>query len=232
MPELLSRATRLAVDLLFPPRCALCGRDGTLLCEPCIAALPRAAGTRCERCWMPIRSAGVCRHCAEAPPSFVSLRAAFVMDGGSRRLAHELKYEGMTSLAAPMGSLMVESLGATIDSEVVVPVPLHSSRERTRGYNQAALLARQVARLAGMSLLDRAVRRTRSTTPLTKTMHREERLAIMRDAFSARRDDLAGRAILLVDDVVTTGATLDACSEALMAAGAARVDCLTWARAD
>lgn len=162
---------------------------------------------------------------------FASLRAAFVMDGGARRLTHELKYGGLTSLAEPMGRLMCQHLGES-DADLVVPLPLHPSRERTRGYNQAALLAREIARHAGLPFDPAAVRRVRATTPLVKTMHREERLAIVRGAFSARRDSVDGRAILLVDDVVTTGATLDACSEALLAAGAAGVRCLTWARAD
>jgi ComF family protein len=154
------------------------------------------------------------------------------MEGGARRLAHELKYEGLTSLAAPMGRLVANSLTTTKDADAVVPVPLHGSRERMRGYNQAALLAREIARTAAVPLFERAVRRTRATAPLAKTMHREERLTIMRGAFAARSDAVEGRAILLVDDVVTTGATVDACSEALLAAGARSVRCLTWARAD
>jgi ComF family protein len=231
MPNVLSRATRLATDLLFPPRCGLCGEDGSLLCDRCIDGLPPADGERCERCWMPVRHDALCAHCVHAPPAFASLRAAFVMDAGARRLAHELKYEGLTSLAEPMGQAMFDRL-ARPSADLVVPLPLHRSRERARGYNQAALLAREIARLAGLPLDAGAARRVRATAPLVKTMHREERLAIVRGAFTAKRDAVEGRAILLVDDVVTTGATLDACSEALIAAGAIQVNCMTWARAD
>jgi len=231
MPTLLTRATRVAVDLLFPPRCALCDRDGTLLCERCVAALRPADGRRCLRCWMPLRQGDLCAHCVAAPSAFAELRAAYVMEGGARRLVHGLKYDGLTSLAEPMGRLIYERLGEE-HADVVLPLPLHRSRERSRGYNQAALLAREIAWRAGLPFDTRAAWRTRATAPLVKTMHREERLAIVRGAFAASREAVEGRAILLVDDVVTTGATLDACSEALLASGAATVRCVTWARAD
>lgn len=230
MPSVLARATKLAADLLFPPRCALCGRDGMLLCDACVADLPHAGGARCDRCWMP-SSVPTCRHCSDAPPAFASLRSAFVMDAGARRLVHELKYEGLTSLAEPMAGVLCERLQLP-PADLVVPVPLHASRERSRGYNQAALLARNIARAAGLPIDVRAARRVRKTTPLVKTMHRDERLAIMGGAFAARPEAVAGRAILLVDDVVTTGATLDSCARALLDAGAASVRCVTWARAD
>ena len=117
-------------------------------------------------------------------------------------------------------------------ADVVVPVPLHRSRERSRGYNQALELARHVAALTDTAYERGAVRRTRPTAPLVKTMHREERLAIMRGAFAADARRLDGKAVLLIDDVVTTGATLDSCGEAILAAGACEVRCVTWARAD
>jgi ComF family protein len=109
---------------------------------------------------------------------------------------------------------------------------LHPGRERARGYNQAAELAKQLAANAGVALDARAVRRARNTEPLAKTMHRAERQAIVEGAFAARRERVEGRRVLLVDDVVTTGATLNACARALLDAGAAGVRCVTWARAD
>jgi ComF family protein len=231
MVRLLDGLTRVAADLLFPPQCALCGVGGTLLCEACADGLPRADGSRCERCWMPVRDgAGVCGHCAAEPPAFNSVRAALVMDGAARRLVHELKYEGMTALAAPMAQLMGPCIDRT--PQLVVPVPLHASRERSRGYNQAQALARPLAAAAGLPFDRDAVRRTRNTEPLAKTMHRDERRAIVAGAFAAREDRVAGRRVLLVDDVVTTGATLDACARALREAGAPEVRCVTWARAD
>ena len=234
MTTMLGRASRLALDLLFPPKCALCGTHETLLCGLCASLLPAAIAPRCDECWMPVTAAPICGHCAAQPPSFVELRAPFVMANGARDLAHALKYEGLTSLAEPMAALMLPALTAetfaTID--VIVPVPLHPGRERSRGYNQAAELARHLAALADRAVDTRAVRRMRDTAPLAKGMHRDERRAIVAGAFRASPERCTDRRILLVDDVATTGATLDACGGALLDAGAASVRCLVWARAD
>ncbi|MBF6600337.1 MAG: ComF family protein [Dehalococcoidia bacterium] len=231
MMQLLGRLSRGAIDLVFPPQCALCQRGGTLLCDACAGALPAADGGRCPRCWMASPRSRPCRHCRASPPAFDGLRAAYVMEAGARRLVHELKYEGMTALAEPMARLMAAH-AADDDADLIVPVPLHHSRERSRGYNQAAMLAGWLARRSGLPLDRRALRRVRNTAPLVTTMHRDERLAIMRGAFAADLERVDGRRLLLVDDVATTGATLDACAEALRACGVAAVRCLVWARAD
>ena len=231
MSTLMQRAGRMALDLVFPPRCALCDEGGVLLCEACAGALPPADGRRCDRCWMPIAGGTTCTHCIAEAPAFSSLRAAFVMDAGARRLAHELKYEGMTSLAEPMARLMAGAVDAT-SADMVTAVPLHRGRERRRGYNQAAELARRVAETMDLAFDARAARRVRDTAPLVKAMSRAERRAIVAGAFRADAGRAGGRTVLLVDDVVTTGATLDACARALLDAGAREVRCLTWARAD
>ncbi len=231
MVKLIEGLSRIAADLLFPTQCALCGTGGVALCDVCADSLPRADGVRCDRCWTPVSGDTLCSHCLAVPAAFSSIRAAFVMEDGARRLAHELKYQGLSSLAAPMASLMAPML-LPVQSEVVIPVPLHSSRERARGFNQSAELARHLVRTAGAACDGRALRRIRNTEPLAKTMHRDERRAIVAGAFAARRERVEGRRILLVDDVVTTGATLDACARALLDAGATGVCCITWARAD
>lgn len=202
-----------------------------MLCVDCTAALPPADGKRCERCWSPLAKDAVCHHCTLEPPSFASIRAAFVMDEGARQLVHRLKYDGMTALAEPMGALMAARLERT-HADLVVPVPLHRGRMRGRGFNQSALLARHLAAAACVPADAHATRRIRATKPLARTMHRDERRAIVAGAFAAVPERVEGRRVLLVDDVVTTGATLDACSQALLAAGAASVLCLTFARAD
>jgi ComF family protein len=231
MASLVGGISRIAADLLFPPSCALCDAGGTLLCDACAAAMPRADGRRCDRCWMPVSRGGLCRHCIEARPAFASIRAAYVMEDGARRLAHELKYDGLTSLAEPMARLMSDAAPIG-EVDLLVGVPLHRGRERSRGFNQSHELARHLAALAGVPCDAGAVRRRRDTEPLAKTMHRDERRAIVDGAFAARQARVEGRRVLLVDDVVTTGATLDACARSLLDAGAVEVRCVTWARAD
>jgi ComF family protein len=231
MRSVLERASRVALDLLYPPQCAICRRAGALLCDACADALPPADGRRCACCWVPVTSAALCGHCAERPWVFASLRSACVMDEGARSLVHQLKYSGMSALADPMAALMLPHIGPG-DVDLVVPVPLHRGRERSRGYNQSALLAKRLAAAAGLPFDARAARRTRATAPLARTMHREERRAIVAGAFAGDAARVAKRRILLVDDVVTTGATLDSCAGALLAAGAAGVRCVTWARVD
>jgi ComF family protein len=230
MATLLRRALRVAIDLLFPPQCVLCRRGGALLCDGCAARLPVAAGLRCERCFRP-SGRGLCRDCDEEPPAFASVQAAFVMDGEARRLVHEFKYQGMSALGEPMAGLMSADVKLPV-SDVVAPVPLHRRRERSRGYNQARELARHLAAAAGLPCDVAAARRIRPTAPLARSQGRDERRAIVAGAFAGAKERVEGRRILLVDDVVTTGATLDACARALLDAGAVEVRCVVFARAD
>ncbi len=224
-----SRASRFALDLFFPPRCALCGRGDAWLCDACAALLPPADGHRCDICWTPVAGSTICGHCADTPPAFVSLRAACIFESGARALTHMLKYDGLTALAQPMAARMTRLVPAAVD--VLVPVPLHGSRRRSRGYNQSEELARPIGAALAMPVEPRLLRRVRPTEPLAHVMSRDERRAIVAGAFAAD-ERAAERRILLIDDVATTGATLDACAAALLAAGARDVRCLSWARAD
>jgi len=228
--SVLERAIGATLDLVFPPQCALCRRAGAMLCGDCVEALPRADGPRCGRCWERVRNRPLCRYCAESPPRYASLRSAFLMEGGARQLVHELKYGGMIAIAAPMADLLMEGCDVE-DVDVVVPVPLHASRERSRGFDQAATLARHVAKRMRLPCERRAARRIRATAPQVKTMSREARRENVAGAFSAQPGAVEGRRVLLIDDVATTGATLDACATALLDAGAASVRCATFARA-
>lgn len=230
MVTVLERASRLALDLLFPPRCAVCGAGGCVLCELCIATLPLAEPPRCERCWDDVPSGSRCERCVSAPPAFSRVRSPYVHADAARDLVHLLKYDGLTSLAAPMAGLMVE-VASEMVADLIVPVPLHRGRQRSRGYNQAALLASHIARETRRAVDTRAARRIRATNALVRSMSRQERAAIVAGAFRADPVRVDGRTILLVDDVVTTGATLDACAQALLDAGARRVDAVTFVHA-
>ena len=226
-------AGRAALDLLFPPRCLGCGGGGAFLCAGCADSLRQAAPPRCPSCWQPGADAGRCLDCQLRPPAYDGLRAAFVYQGMARELVHALKYRGMTALAAPMASLLAQAVRSHgLAADVVVAVPLSGLRRRLRGYNQAEALARALGRELGLPVSGRALERRRHTPPQARSADAEARRRNVVGAFRCRERAIAGRRVLLVDDVATTGATLDACAAALKAAGARSVWGLTFARED
>ena len=172
----------------------------------------------------------LCASCKASPPGFDAVRAPYLMAGQLRDLVYGLKYRGLTSWAPRMGELMAAHLDShTVGFDVVLPVPLHRRRERERGYNQSELLARTVGRLAGVTVEPQLLRRRRHTPPQVSMSSIDERRGNMDGAFECA-DYLDSRRVLLVDDVVTTGATMAACSGALKAGGAESVWGLALAR--
>lgn len=229
---ILGKAGKQAVDLLFPPRCAICDSLESFLCPGCRSSLPRAEPPRCAVCWQP-SPIGTCRRCEESRPSFDGLRSPFVFEGGARELVHRLKYQNQSVLAGPMADLAFSFLTKNqLPADVLVPVPLFPRRKRMRGYNQSALLAQALARQLGLPVNERTLNRTRNTTSQAGTNNSDERKANVRDAFTCRDGQLAGKHVLLVDDVSTTGATLDACARALRGAGVKSVWALSFAHED
>lgn len=186
---------------------------------------------RCPACWGPVDQRGACRSCAsELVPSLAGLRSPYLMDGGARQLVHALKYDGHSALAEPMGRLMAACLATWgINPDVIVPVPLHPSRRRHRGFNQAAVLGRSIAEASGIAMDASLLRRTRNTVAQVQTAGAEERRRNVAGAFAIARP-IAIRTALLVDDVCTTGATMRECAAALRASGVHRVYALTFAR--
>jgi len=222
-----------ALDLIFPPRCALCGAGGSFLCAGCAGNLNAASPPRCDRCWRPGTYQDVCPHCQAEPPAFDRLCAAFVYDGNARGVVHALKYRGLTALAEPMASLMLAASGDALEAvDLIVPVPLAGLRRRTRGYNQAESLARALGDELGLPVVPRALARKRHAPPQARSADAETRRRNVAGAFTARPELVAGARILLVDDVTTTGATLASCAAALNEAAATSVGCLTFARED
>ncbi len=218
-------------DLLFPPRCVSCSRVGAWLCERCLEQIPRVEPPFCPRCGDRVTVAGLCARCRTAPLRIDRIRSAVYFEGALRSAMHQFKYNGLTALADPLGGLMVaywQEHPMAID--LVVPVPLHPGRRSERGFNQAALLAQAFARRVGLPVVKGALIRQRETAPQVE-LDAEERRENVRDAFHCPGDDVRGKHILLVDDVCTTGATLEACSVALERGGAHRVQALTLARA-
>lgn len=231
--SVVGRLGQAALELLFPARCVGCGNSGAFLCAACRLLLIPALPPRCPRCWQPGAGARLCLECQLAPPAFDGLRAAFVYQGVAQRLVQALKYQGMTALAGPMAALLAEAVREHgLAADVVVPVPLAGLRKRTRGYNQAEALARPLARELGLPLRPQTLARRRHTPPQARSADAEERRRNVAGAFVARGPVVAGRQVLLVDDVATTGATLAAAAAALKEAGARSVWGLTFARED
>jgi len=230
----LARLAQAFLDVLFPPRCVACGEQGSFLCNACRGAMPRALPPRCPLCWQPERRGQMCGRCAQARPAFAGARSLHLYEGPVREAVHALKYNHLSALARPMGEMMAVYLEAeALPVDMVVPVPLFGRRQRLRGYNQSALLAREVARIGrGLPLAERGLARRRDTPPQARSVDAEARRRNVVGAFGGERRLVEGRRVLLIDDVMTTGATLDACGRALRQAGAASVWALTFARED
>lgn len=148
-----------------------------------------------------------------------------------REAIHQLKYRNIRILAAPLAEMLQDYLkNEPLPAEVIVPVPLHPQRLRERGYNQAQLLAQKLGRLAGLPIMDNGLSRAHYTVPQARTGNIAERRSNVSGAFRCLNDKINGRTVLLIDDVATTGATLNACAAALKAAGAVSVWGLAVAR--
>lgn len=219
-----------ALDLLFPPRCVTCGRGGSFLCDACLAGATPVPEPQCGLCGQPIAGGALCVRCAESPVAGSGLRSVFVYAGPVQAAVRALKYHNMRVMAPPLGAAMARHLATWgIRPDVIIPVPLHPRRLRERGYNQAELLARVLGTETGVSMRPAALERLRDTSAQARASSAGERRRNVAGAFAAR-EVVRDRRALLVDDVCTTGATLSACAEALLAAGAAQVWGLTVAR--
>jgi ComF family protein len=236
------RAGRLALDLLLPPRCAACDNAVRVqgeLCATCFARTNFITAPLCVRCGVPFASVeqgdgeGWCPACHAHPPEFRHARAALRYDEQGRRLILPLKHADRTELAQILAPMMRRAGAALLErADALVPVPLHRRRLFQRKYNQAVVLAFAVGRLAGRPVVPDALIRTRRTAPLEEKSP-EERALEVAGSIEVRRSRVGriiGRSILLIDDVMTSGATANACAAALLAAGASAVDVLVAAR--
>lgn len=232
-----SEARRGLAEFLLPQRCLECGRFGAALHEECVAAFPRAERPRCRVCWAPSRIL-VCERCAlddtrgevaELRGGFTELRTPFRFTDAARRALLEAKFRGVTSLLPPLARAAAESVEGSWRVEVVVPIPLAPARQRRRGFNQAELIAAEVASILELPIAsDRLVRVRESAAQAS--LGASERATNLVGAFSAR--GVGGARVLLVDDVTTTGSTLNEAARALRAAGATAVFALAVARED
>ena len=230
------------LDLVYPPRCLVCERyDTPSLCETCASAFTPVPEPVCEICGRPGEpNQLVCRTCEahrEATGdgwAFDAAHSAGIFEGSLRLALHRLKYNGAESLGLPLGAYLANRIGGyelfsreqLKDVDGVIAVPMHPHRERGRGFNQARLLAAPVAEILGVPLLPcQTVRRTRRR-PAQVGLSPEARRRNLKDAFLVPRAEAAtvsGRCLLMIDDVFTTGATVNACAAALRDAGASTI---------
>jgi ComF family protein len=230
------------IELLFPSICHLCkeyipNAGEVKLCPECLAKAPPLLSPKCSCCGRQFESHigedHLCGPCTTDPPPFSSARAALLFEGSTRELIHQFKYSQRVLLRRPLGLLAASYLddcAREFGADLIVPVPLHSKRLRQRGFNQAVLLGEIFSQRWGVSLARNNLRRIRWTEPQVN-LGAAERAANVKGAFALNEAKaIAGRKILLIDDVYTTGSTVKECCRVLLKAGAAEIGVLTVAR--
>jgi len=223
------------LDFALPPRCAACGTivtDVHSFCADCWKRIEFLASAGCVTCGTPLQAtdADRCAVCLAKPPRIARTRAAVVYDELTRSLALRLKYGRKVAIAKTMARYMAPLIGAQPDNALLVPVPLHRGRLWQRGFNQSAIVARELSRLTGLRSDAFALKRIKRTPPL-KGLSLQQRRRVVAGAFKVGdRSAVVGRTVVLVDDVLTTGSTANACARELRRAGAARVELISWAR--
>ena len=228
-------ALGFVVDFALPPRCAGCGvivDQVHSFCATCWTGIQFLGDSGCGSCGLPLEAtdAGQCAACLARPPRIARIRAAVAYDELARSVAIRLKYGRKVALARTMARFMAPLVDPGDGRAVLVPVPLHRSRIWGRGFNQSAFVARELARITGLDWSPGALARIRRTPPL-KGMSGRERRRTVAGAFRVRdQSAVRGRTVVLVDDVLTSGSTANACARALTKGGAARVELVSWAR--
>lgn len=221
----------ISVDLLFPPTCGGCGKNDYRWCSECQQTISLVPTPCCEICGIPQKDVGICLPCQQAKPAYNMLRSWLVFEGPIRQATHRVKYRRDLGLGYTLAEYMghyLTSLNWEID--LVLPVPLGKKRLQERGYNQVGLFARPLATAQNWEYAPHALKRARETTSQVG-LSADERKNNVRGAFVADGKKVADKSILLMDDVATTGATLNACAQALLDGGARDVYALTLARA-
>ena len=217
------------LDLLFPPRCVVCrSADVDWFCSACRSKIDRISPPLCVHCGRPL-DRQECPYCQTTPLQIDGIRAIAFFEGNLRKAIHAFKYNHRPELARVLGSLASEYISAhPLPADVITAVPLHTIREHSRGYNQSLLLARVLGAKTNLPVWENVLTRVRATQSQIR-LNAVERIANVQDAF-ASDTRVAGRQILLIDDVCTTGATMDACCVALKQRGAKSVWGLALAR--
>lgn len=221
----------LAIDSFFPQRCVGCGRVGSFLCPDCRGNLPKLLPPLCPKCGKPQASGIVCSSCRQSQSQIDGIRSPFRFDEAIRQAIHELKYHNLKAISPCLAELLADYLQSNpLPGEAIIPVPLHPRRLKERGYNQSSLLAGELGKLTNLLVIEDCLIRIKEARPQVKASDVEERRRNVAHAFVCRNGGVSGKQIILIDDVCTSGATLESCAAALKSKGATSVWGLTLAR--
>ena len=231
MTEWLKQMSGKVTDFLFPSQCIGCGKTGDFICVHCLNKLPYLLPPLCKKCGRPESSGYYCSNCWGVQTSIETIRSVFVFDGIIREAIHELKYHNLRAIAPCLAKYMTEYYKSNgLPGEALLPVPLHANRLRNRGYNQSALLAEKISELINLPVLHEVLFRIKDSNPQALTPDVHVRRQNVLDAFYCCSGEVVGKEVILIDDVCTSGATLEACAEALKKAGTKKVIGFTLAR--
>jgi ComF family protein len=229
LPQIMN-LKRVALDLFFPPWCIGCGREGRYICNACLEKLPLISPPVCATCGRPLTEQNTCPGCIEEPVAIDGIRAPFLFHGVIRKAIHEFKYRNLKAIAPLLAGFLHDYLLENpFPGDVLVPVPIHPKRLRERGYNQSSLIAHELGRKNGLPVIEDSLMRNINTPPQVRTASAAERRKNIAGAFACSGERLKGKQVIIIDDVSTSGATLNTCAEILKEAGAASVWGLTVA---
>jgi ComF family protein len=240
MTRIISTALKIKqaiLDIVMPPRCISCGvmvNEHGGICPECWKDTKFIGTHQCKICGLPFEfdmgKDALCKYCTSEKPKFSKVRSVCEYDGVARKIAVKFKFRDHTHLAKPLAKLMINAAPElVVKADIITPVPLHFRRRISRKYNQAGLLALNIAKISGIKYQPLLMQRTRATKRQT-SLNRQQRQENVENAFTCSVADLKGKTILLIDDVMTTGSTLNECAKALKAQGAQRVYGLVFAR--
>ena len=215
---------------LYPPRCGGCGTIGSLWCETCQSGLLPVCAPMCAKCGEPNVPHRLCAKCREHPLQIDFVRSVVIFQGALRQAVHRFKYQRLASLADLFGDWLGDYwIENQLHADRIMPVPLHPARERERGYNQSGLLAKRLSKRVGVPVAESGLQRIRATAVQMELDAAQRRLNVA-GAFVCVDPAVRQKRVVVIDDVCTTGATLEACAAALLQARAASVFGLTLAR--